>query len=332
MLNFHKWIKNWFINNWFNTLVYFVCNFLLLYKPLGSNWLRIVFYIVVFVVDIIYIFVMLKDLRNQLRFFKTMKQSPLTYVIGALGTGKTMLMSHYIINSKYEDKFSNYPVLDNNVAVGGMDMLDFKNFKIPLPYSDSNLVVLDEMGLYIDANNYKGNIAKSWGGTIPTFILARQMSINLVFVAQREGHHWVEYRELATGMLVPLNLKRPLVLKGIFRCLVWIFPKFKIQVGFFDDQDNYTIWKQESVKRSANGKKVKLKNAAAIGMQHFKFQISLLDVMQYDTKFLAFVRNLKNDFVVDKSLTYWDTLDLNDVKNIEKMGLRRLQKELGVDK
>lgn len=329
MLDFRKWIRNFNINHWFLTLIYLVNNFLLIYKPLGTGWLRILYYVVAVIIDVYYLFVFLKDLRNQIRFFRVMKQSPLTYVIGSLGTGKTALMTYYLINSKYEDKFANYPILSNDVAVAGMDMLDFKNFNSPLPYAESNLVVLDEMGLYIDANNYNGQLAKSWSGTIPSFILARQMDINLVFIAQREGHHWVEYRELATGMLVPLQLKRPLILKGMFRYLVWLFPYFKIQVGFFEDKENYMIWKQESVKRSANGKKVKLKNAGAIGMQHFKFKIALLDILNYDTKFLSFVRNLKNDYVDDKSLVYWDSLDLKNEKDIEKLGLRRLQKVIG---
>ncbi len=60
-------------------------------------------------------------------------------------------------------------------------------------------------------------------------------------------------------------------------------------------------------------KKVKLKNTSAIGMRNFKITVSLLDVMNYDKKYLQFVRDIKNYKVKDKSLTYWDYVNFDSL-------------------
>ncbi|WP_237237871.1 hypothetical protein [Spiroplasma citri] len=250
-------------------------------------------------------------------------------VIGDLGSGKTALATYLLIYSKYETKYSNYPIFNNDIALGTFDMFDNNNLKNPIPYSESNLVVLDEMTLYIPANEVKDGAMKKYSGVIPSLVLMCQYDINVVFIGQREKHHWVEYWELANALLLPLDCKTPpLQFKGILKYFIWFFPKFKFNIGIFKDKDNYDIWKSESVKRSANGKKVKLKNASAIGMRNFKITVSLSDVMNYDTKYLQFVRDIKNDRVKDKSMTYWNYVNFDSLEDLEKMGVTRLVENL----
>lgn len=330
MLNIRKWIINWYLMNWFFTLIMIVLNCLIIFKPnMFKGWLNIVFLIFTYLFSIFVLFLFFKDLRNQLAFFKTIKQSPITMVIGSLGSGKTLLATHLLVNSRYDTKYSNYPIKNEDIALATFDMFDNNNLKNPIPYSESNLVVLDEMALYVPANEVKDGAMKKYSGVIPSLVLMRQYNINVVFIGQREKHHWVEYRELATGLMLPLSCKKPpFQFKGILKYFIWFFPKFKFHIGIFDDKDNYDIWKSESVKRSANGKKVKLKNASSIGMRNFKISISLLDAMKYDTKYLQFVRDVKNDIVKDKSLTYWDYVNFDSLEDLEKMGATRLVENL----
>ncbi|AXF96251.1 hypothetical protein [Spiroplasma phoeniceum] len=96
MLNIRKWIINWYLMNWFFTLIMIVLNCLIIFKKnIFSGWLNIIFIVFVYIFSIYVIFLFFKDLKSQLAFFKTIKQSPITMVIGDLGSGETALATIY---------------------------------------------------------------------------------------------------------------------------------------------------------------------------------------------------------------------------------------------
>ncbi|WP_238335945.1 hypothetical protein [Spiroplasma citri] len=86
------------------------------------------------------------------------------------------------------------------------------------------------------------------------------------------------------------------------------FPYFKMKIGFFDDLDDYLTWKTETVKRTSNGKRVRKKSNKDIGINFVKIKIPLSIAMQYDSKYLKFVRDLKNDKVSSYIKQNWPSI------------------------
>lgn len=84
--------------------------------------------------------------------------------------------------------------------------------------------------------------------------------------------------------------------------MIWFVPKFNydFEIGFFADRNDYLDGKLEVVKRSVNDKKIKLWSADSIGMRKFKIQVPLITAMKYNTKYLKFVHDVKNDLVKNK--------------------------------
>lgn len=332
-MSYYNFFKNFFISKWFFMFLSFLFNILVF--SFNGNWnlvwyLNLIINLFIWIFSSYFVFIFFRDFFSQSRLFKVLKNSPISLLIGALGTGKTLLATHLLLNSDFEDKFSNYYINSDFVNVGSLDNLDFNKLNSPVPYGESTFMVFDEMQLYIPANDLKSPIIKSRYGCIPSFVLARQFDINLLFIGQRLNHHWIEYRELATGLFIPMHLSKPLILGGIFKYLVWLNPCFKMKIVFFNDKDTYDIWKQESIKRNANGKKTKLKKSVEFGNYKFTIYINLLTAMNYDSKYLSFVRSIKNDCISldNKSYFKWNNIDLNSLDTLINLGMDNLYRNL----
>ncbi len=108
-------------------------------------------------------------------------------------------------------------------------------------------------------------------GKIPWIVLARHFGHRALFKAQREGMLWNNICQLASGIIIPISLKKPTAKKGLN-----FFNRFFImRIGIFQDITDYEIWKTESVKRTAEGKRTKHRSDVGLGIQFFKIIIPL---------------------------------------------------------
>ncbi|ALA97563.1 hypothetical protein SKUN_00670 [Spiroplasma kunkelii CR2-3x] len=65
-------------------------------------------------------------------------------------------------------------------------MFDNNNLKNPILYSESNLVVLDEMALYIYANKIKDGAMKKYSGVITSLFLCDNMILMLYLLCKEK--------------------------------------------------------------------------------------------------------------------------------------------------
>jgi hypothetical protein len=93
-------------------------------------------------------------------------------------------------------------------------------------------------------------------------LLCRQSDNNIVFAGQRINQNWIEYLEVANMIIVPMQCFKPSILS----------PYFKIKVGFFDNLYDYTVWKTEPVKLTANGERVRKETNKDIGINFVKLK------------------------------------------------------------
>jgi hypothetical protein len=73
---------------------------------------------------------------------------------GALGTGKTMLLTYLSEIAKFDNVYSNYFINDDKVGVLGLNHLYFKNRKYKISPNDS-LPLFDEIFLYMNGADPK---------------------------------------------------------------------------------------------------------------------------------------------------------------------------------
>ncbi|QIA67488.1 hypothetical protein [Spiroplasma citri] len=325
--NFFKRQKNikfsyWYVNLFMaNILFYFfiVCFNLQFIYFSSTSVIDIIFFIFLVIFDIIFFWSFFSDLFQTRKLVKIVKSSPISIINGALGTGKTLLMTYLSQIAKFDNVYSNYFINDEKIGVLGLNHLDFKNKKYKIPPDDS-LILFDEIFLYMNGAKPEEN-NKKFSGLIPYFLLCRQFDNNIVFAGQRINQNWIEYREITNMIIVPMQCIKP----SIF------FPYFKMKIGFFDDLDDYLVWKTETVKRTANGKRVRKKSNKDIGINFVKIKIPLSIAMQYDSKYLKFVRDLKNDKVPSYTKQNWPSIVKKDItlNELREMGMEHLLKNLG---
>ncbi|PQP78387.1 hypothetical protein C6B38_06335, partial [Spiroplasma sp. ChiS] len=156
---------------------------------------------------------------------------------------------------------------------------------------------------------------KVHSGKIPWIVLARHFGHRALFTAQREGMIWNNIRQLASGIIIPISLKKPVAKKGFN-----FFNRFFImRIGIFQDITDYEIWKTKSVERRAEGKRVKHKSDVGLGIRFFKIIIPLEFANKYDSQWLKFVRDLKNGEIVNKKEYYWSEITKLSVKERLKL-------------
>lgn len=242
--------------------------------------------------------------------------SPISLVIGKLGTGKTLFLAYLseVMKHKAEHVYSNFPVDDKHTKLLTFNNLDFTNRTKLVPPDDS-LILFDESYLYVDGTSpHDEKVTHS--GKIPWIVLARHFRNRAVFTAQRSGMLWNNIRELSSCLIIPLKLRKPKIKKKGLN----LFNRFFImKLGIFQDIDSYEIWKNKSTERLADGKRVKQKSDDGIGIHFFKIIIPLEYVEKYDSHWLNFVRDLKNDEISNKREYHW--FEIQNLDNKEKLKL-----------
>ncbi|AXF96384.1 spiroplasma plectrovirus-related protein [Spiroplasma phoeniceum P40] len=108
--------------------------------------------------------------------------------------------------------YSNYPLEDDKVKVLTFKNLDFTYRTKPAPPDDS-VILFDESYLYIDGTSPHDE-KKVHSGKIPWIVLARHFGHRALFTVQREGMIWNNIRQLASGIIIPISLKKPVAKKG----------------------------------------------------------------------------------------------------------------------
>ncbi len=106
-----------------------------------------------------------------------------------------------------------------------------------------------------------------------------------------------------------------------------------MRIGIFQDITDYKIWKTKSVERTAEGKRAKHKSDVGLGIRFFKIIIPLEFANKYDSHWLSFVRDLKNDEVINKKEYFWkDISKLNNKKRLELFDIDILKENLKAKK
>ncbi|KAI92357.1 hypothetical protein [Spiroplasma melliferum] len=295
---------------------------------ISLNYTGLVFWLLFALQCVYFVWWLWKNIFYQLNAFRLVNfvwDNPLSVIIGKLGTGKTLLLTYLSETMKLlTDKiYSNYPLEDDKVKVLTFKNLDFTDRTKPVPPDDS-LILFDESFLYIDGTSPHDEKV-THRGKIPWIVLARHFGHRALFTAQREGMLWNNIRQLASGIIIPISLKKPIVKKGIN-----FFNRFFImRIGIFQDITDYEIWKTESVKRTAEGKRAKHRSDVGLGIRFFKIIIPLEIAQKYESKWLSFVRDLKNDDVSDTKEYYWTQLkDLTIKERLELLDIDILKKNL----
>lgn len=251
---------------------------------------------------------------NCFKFIDYIWDSPLSLIIGKLGTGKTLLLTYLnqYIEYKADHIFSNYPIDDEmRTKLITFKNLDFRDKKKMIPL-DNSFIGFDESFLYIDGTNPKETKIQH-EGKIPWVLLARHFRNRAVFTAQRSGMVWNNIRQLASSVIIPLSLRKPKQKKSFI-------PKFFIlKLAIFGDIETFDIWRVEAIKRVTNGKGLKNKTSVALGIRFFKILIPIEVARSYDSFWLEFVRDMKNSKVKENYFTYWN--DIKDLSNDEKLEL-----------
>ncbi|ALA97401.1 Spiroplasmavirus-related protein [Spiroplasma kunkelii CR2-3x] len=224
-----------------------------------------------------------KNIFYQLNAFRLVQfiwDNPLSVIIGKLGTGKTLLLTYLSQTMKLltDEIYSNYTLEDDKVKVLTFKNLDFTDRTKPVPPDDS-VILFDESYLYIDGTSPHDE-KKVHSGKIPWIVLARHFGNCALFTAQREGMIWNNIRQLASGIIIPISLKKPVIKKGFN-----FFNRFFImRIGIFQDITDYEILKTKSVERTAEGKRVKHKSDVGLGIWFFKIIIPLEFANKYDSQ------------------------------------------------
>lgn len=214
-----------------------------------------------------------------------------------------------------ENIYSNYPTEDQDVKVLTFNNLDFKDRKKLVPPDDS-LILFDESFLYLDGTSSDKEKIKH-SGKNPWIVLARQFKNRGIFTAQREGMLWNNIRNLSNSILIPLSLKKPKRNKNKFFSI--FNQSFILKLAFFQDIADYQAWKEKSVERLAEGKRTRYKSNDSLGVRFFKIVIPLEFVNKYDSYWLSFVRDLKNDEIENKKEHFWT--DIFKLTNRERLEL-----------
>ncbi len=223
--------------------------------------------------------------------------------------------------------YSNYPIEDDVIKLLTFNNLDFTDRTKLVPPDDS-LILFDESFLYIDGTS-PHEVKKVHGGKSVWIVLARHFKNRAIFTVQREGMMWNNIRHLASGIIIPISLKKPVKSK-----LGNIFNRFFImRIGIFQDITDYEIWKTKLVERTAEGKRAKHKSDVGLGIRFFKIIIPLEFANKYDSHWLSFVRDLKNDEVVNKKEYFWkDISKLNNKQRLEFFDIDILKENLKAKK
>lgn len=265
-------------------------------------------------------FWILKNIKFQLSIFSLIYllwDCPLSIIIGKLGMGKTLLLTYLsrVMKLLTENIYSNYPIEEKGVKVLTFNNLDFKDRKKLVPPDDS-LILFDESFLYLDGTSPDKEKEKH-SGKIPWIVGARHLKHRAIFTAQREGMLWNNIRQLSNSILIPLHLKKP---KWSKNKLFSIFNQsFILTFGFFQDIADYQAWKEKSVERLADGKRTRYKSSDGLGIRFFKIIIPLEVANKYDSYWLSFIRDLKNDEITNKKEFYW--VDIFKLTNKQRLDL-----------
>ena len=269
---------------------------------------------------------------NTFALIATISQSPISLVIGKLGTGKTLFLTYLteIMTIWADNIYSNYPIESKTAKIVTFKNFDFNDNTKLIPPKNS-FIAFDESFLYIDGTDPK-NTKIVHSGKIPWILLARHFGNVAVFSAQRDGMVWNNIRELASCTIVPLSLKTPKNVNSFF-------PKFFIlEIGIFQDMGLYEIWKTKSAERIADGNKSKRKSDIGLGIKFFKLIIPFSIAQKYDSCWLEFVRHFKNDKVLknpkaQKSDIKWSEIsNLTDKQKLDIFDIDILKKNLGGEK
>lgn len=316
------WLNWCYINSSF---VFF--NFLF-FIVFGLTFYLSGFWVIILVVlEVVYfIWWLWKNVFYQINAFKLVDfvwSSPISLIIGKLGTGKTLLLTYLneLMKLKTDSLYTNYPIQDKKTKVITFRHFDFRDKTKLIPPSNS-FIGFDESFLYIDGTSPKDTkIVHS--GKIPWILLARHFGNVAVFTAQRDKMIWNNIRELASCMIIPLSLKLP--------PKKTVLPKFFImQLGIFQDWDVYEIWKNKSAERVADGKRSRRKSDLGLGIKFFKVLIPMSIAKKYDSCWLEFVRDMKNDKVKNPREVYWnDISNLSDQELLDLFDIDILKQNLG---
>ncbi|KAI92566.1 hypothetical protein [Spiroplasma melliferum] len=304
----------------------------LLFWIISLNYTGLVFWLLFALQCVYFVWWVWKNIFYQLNAFRLVNfvwDNPLSVIIGKLGTGKTLLLTYLSQTMKLlTDKiYSNYPLEDEKVKVLTFKNLDFTDRTKPVPPDDS-LILFDESYLYIDGTSPHDE-KKVHSGKIPWIVLARHFGNRALFTAQREGMIWNNIRQLASGIIIPISLKKPIAKKGFN-----FFNRFFImRIGIFQDITDYEIWKTKLVERTAEGKRAKHKSDVGLGIRFFKIIIPLEFAQKYDSQWLKFVRDLKNDEIVNYKEYYWsEIIKLSVKERLELFDIDILKKNLKLKK
>ncbi|ALA98490.1 Spiroplasmavirus-related protein [Spiroplasma kunkelii CR2-3x] len=166
-----------------------------------------------------------KNIFYQLNAFRLVQfiwYNPLSVIIGKLGTGKTLLLTYLsqVMKLLTDKIYSNYPLEDDKVKVLTFKNLDFTDRTKPVPPDDS-VILFDESYLYIDGTSPHDE-KKVHSGKIPWIVLARHFGNRALFTAQREGMIWNNIRQLASGIIIPISLKKPIIKKDLIFLTVFL--------------------------------------------------------------------------------------------------------------
>lgn len=214
---------------------------------------------------------------NIIRLVYFIWYNSLSVIIGKLGTGKTLLLTFLSQVMKLLTKkiYSNYPIEDDIIKFLTFNNLDF-NDRTKLVPPDDSLILFYESFLYIDGTS-PHEVKKVHCGKSVWIVLARHFKNRAIFTVQREGMMWNNICHLASGIIIPISLKKPVKSKlgNIFNL------SFVMLIGIFQDITDYEISKTKSAERTAEGKREKHKFDVGLGIRFFKIIIPLKFANKY---------------------------------------------------
>ncbi|ALA98419.1 Spiroplasmavirus-related protein [Spiroplasma kunkelii CR2-3x] len=190
----------------------------LLFWIISLYCVGLVFWILFALQYVYFVWWLWKNIFYQLNTFCLVQfiwDNMLSVIIRKLGTGKTLLLNYLLQTMKLltDEIYSNYPLEDEKVKVLTFKNLDFTDGTKPVP-PDYSVILFDESYLYIDGTSPHDE-KKVHSGKIPWIVLARHFGNRALFTAQREDMIWNNINQLASGIIIPISLKKPVIKKGV---------------------------------------------------------------------------------------------------------------------
>lgn len=273
-------------------------------------------------VGIVVIYIILSKILNKInniKFTNYLRKSPLNLVIGSLGTGKTALMvyaSKLLSKKKYKIA-ATFPLQDaQKLSLGHMSLLDTDYPVLP----EKTLLLWDESNLFLEGTDYKVN-DKVTRGLQEYFALVRHFGHIVLVSGQRPEHIWVKVRDIANSIIVGVRVKPVRFYRNYL----------KVVYASFKSVQEYERWRETLIlaKNSKKMKRIKYRDIPELDIYFFKLKIPMSVLSLYNSKYLAFLRDIANRTKKYKNHYYDDTeIDLSTLDYLKMDKFSKFLKDL----